>query len=139
MSFTNSDRNIRHKIGKMFPSITQLEEMRRIKFAEAVAYMLKLEFGNDRSMIKSIMACTDANERTVKNWLTAKNAPNAETLVALMSHSDIVLTSILYLSNREKLLNSKLRADVIEVSLQLLDLMKGMEEGQSETDVWHDT
>ena len=101
--------------------------MNSMTLAEAVAYMLDLEFRDNHSMAKSIMACTGANERTVKNWISAKNAPNAEALIALialMSGSEVVLMSVLHLAGREELMQAKVQSDILSVLMQLLKLMQ---------------
>ena len=46
---------------------------------------------------------TSSNERAVRNWFEAKNAPSAENLVILMRHSDLVLRTVLALADRQDL------------------------------------
>ena len=124
MSFSNSGRNIQAKIGRMFPTQQELKKMNSMALADAISYMLDLEFRDNHSMAKSIMACTGANERTVKNWIAGKNAPNAEALIALMGGSEVVLMSVLYLAGREGLMQAKVQSDILSVLMQLLKLMQ---------------
>jgi len=124
MSFSNSDRNIQAKIGRMFPTQQELDQMCSMSLAKAISYMLKLEFSDNQPMVKSIMACTRSNERTVKNWIAGYNAPNAEALISLMGGSDIVLMSVLHLAGRKNLMQTKVQSDILSVLVQLLRLLQ---------------
>lgn len=59
------------------------------EFAQAVAKALKKELAGGAS-VKTIMAWTDAGERTVKGWLTGANAPRGVHLDALFRSSEAV-------------------------------------------------
>ena len=76
MSFTGNDRKVRSKVGKSFR-----EEEPPQGFATLVALALHREFGVSPSAVKSVAKLASANERAVKNWFDAKNAPNGIYLV----------------------------------------------------------
>lgn len=50
---------------------------------------------------------TRANERAVRNWFEAKNAPSGENLVILMRLSDEVLETVLRLADRQDLVAAR--------------------------------
>jgi hypothetical protein len=56
--------------------------------------------------MKTISIMTGANERAVKNWYQARNAPSAYHLVALARHSDDILRLVLTMARREGVLIS---------------------------------
>lgn len=72
-------------------------------FAREIAFALKAEFGGTPSAIKTVAQLTASNERAVRNWFEAKNAPSAENLVILMRPSDLVLRTVLALADRQDL------------------------------------
>jgi len=76
-------------------------------FAMVIAGALRREFGMSPVAVKQVALLARANERAVKNWFDAKNAPNGELLVRLIEHSDDVLESILALAHRNDLLKTK--------------------------------
>jgi hypothetical protein len=76
-------------------------------FAMVIAGALRREFGTSAVAVKQVAFLARANERAVKNWFDAKNAPNGELLVRLIEHSDDVLESILVLAHRNELLRTK--------------------------------
>lgn len=69
-------------------------------FSSLVATALRNELDDTRRNIKTIMAWTDASERTVKNWLAATHGPSGDHLVRLARHSDEVFELIILLSER---------------------------------------
>ena len=80
----------------MFPSMSRAEHMRTVSIA------LKREFSDTHCAVKSIAQITGANERSAKNWWTAKNGPSGEHLVALIKNSEAVLGAILLLAGRQE-------------------------------------
>lgn len=69
-------------------------------FALSVAGALRSGFGGQGAAVKRVAALTDANQRAVKNWFEARNAPSGLHLVALARHSDEILRLILSLAGR---------------------------------------
>lgn len=72
-------------------------------FIDAIAAAMLVEWGQAPSALKEIGRITHTNERTVRNWVDGRNGPSGENLVALMRHSDEVLTTVLDLSGRHDL------------------------------------
>jgi hypothetical protein len=119
MSFTGKDRNVRSKSGKVLPGGGEPSQA----FATIVALALHREFGVSPAAVKSVANLANANERAVKNWFDAKNAPNGVYLVRLLEHSDEVLESVLKLAGRRDLLIAKkvrdARSELRELLLEL--------------------
>jgi hypothetical protein len=85
---------------------------------------LRAELGDTHQAIKIVARWTGANERTVKSWFAAKNAPGLEHLVALLRNSDNVLMAVLLLADRKALLGrtSLVAArEALQESLELID------------------
>ncbi|MCC6949139.1 MAG: hypothetical protein IT539_15355 [Bradyrhizobiaceae bacterium] len=78
--------------------------------------------------MKIVVRLTNANERAVKSWFLAKNAPRGPHLVALMRHSDEIPETILILAGRKELLIAKKLSDAHRLLENLLktisDLLK---------------
>jgi len=98
MSFSEKDRNLQSKTGKEFQIPGAAESI-----ATGIAAALKAEFGSTPAAFKTVARLTRANERAVRNWFEAKNAPSAENLVILMRHSDLILRTVLALADRPDL------------------------------------
>jgi hypothetical protein len=120
MSFTGKDRKIRSKSGKGFPGSGDPPQ----GFATIVALALHREYGDTPAAVKSVANLAMANERAVKNWFDAKNAPNGFYLVRLLEHSDEVLESVLKLSGRRELLVAK---KVHEARIELRELLSELD------------
>ncbi|MBT3766109.1 MAG: hypothetical protein HOF84_09650, partial [Rhodospirillales bacterium] len=73
---------------------------------------LRAAFGRNGAAVKSLMRITDTNERTVRNWLEGKNAPNGENLIELLRHSDEVLEAVLLMAERNEILVMKTLTDI---------------------------
>jgi hypothetical protein len=69
-------------------------------FPKLIAEALHYEWGASLSSRKIVSRITHANERAVKNWFEARNAPSGENLVELIRHSDAVLEAVLAASGR---------------------------------------
>ena len=111
MSPTNKGRNFRSLSGRGFPADPSWPPIDGIGFAAAIAAALKREFGGSHAAVKTIVSLTNANERAVKNWFSAKNAPSGHYLVNLMRASDEVLELLLTMAGRDEILRAKKVAD----------------------------
>ena|SRR5680860_313424 len=93
-------------------------------YASAIAAALQQELGATHRAVKTIMKWTGANERTVKNWLAAKNGPRGEHLIELIRYSDAVLHASLHMAGRtqpiasEKVLQIR---GVLSETVELID------------------
>lgn len=127
MSFSEKDRKIRSKAGKVFPP-DGLEDAGKAGFVASIATALKREFGGTNASIKKVVALTGANERAVKNWFGGKNGPSGEHLISLMQHSEMVLEVVLMMAGRQELAQAKkfvdARAKLTEM-LSILDEIQG--------------
>src|SRR5829696_6367094 len=94
MSSTRKGRKVRSEAGNSFPN----DRLGSVPFAQAVAAALREEFGILPAGIKTVARLAGANERAVKNWFQAKNAPSGELLVTLCRHSELVLETVLRLA-----------------------------------------
>lgn len=70
------------------------------EYAAGIARALHMELGETHQATKTLMRWTNANERTVKNWLAGSNGPSGEHLVALVKHSDLALAAFLGMAER---------------------------------------
>jgi hypothetical protein len=70
------------------------------QYAAEIARALHTELGETHQATKTLMRWTNANERTVKNWLAGSNGPRGEHLVALVKHSDLALAAFLGMAGR---------------------------------------
>ncbi|ABI77287.1 conserved hypothetical protein [Hyphomonas neptunium ATCC 15444] len=96
------------------------------RYAAEIAGALNRSLGANRARIKTAVAWTGANERTVKNWFSGKYGPSGEHLIGLMRHSDDVLEIVLELSGRSVLLHT-VRADRAEQLLRELMVVLRMD------------
>lgn len=70
------------------------------QYAAEIARALHLELGETHQATKTLMRWTNADERTVKNWMAGSNGPRGEHLVALVKHSDFALAAFLGMAER---------------------------------------
>lgn len=70
------------------------------QYAAEIANALHMELGETHQATKTLMRWTNANERTVKNWMSGSNGPRGEHLVALIKHSDFALAAFLGMAER---------------------------------------
>lgn len=122
MSSTQNDRSFRTENGKTFPteSAPSIEE----RFADAIAEALRREYGQAPGAVKRVVLLTGANERAVRNWFEARNAPSGENLVTLLANSDEVLETVLRLSGRNELIKARKLTNAraqLEKMLAILD------------------
>jgi hypothetical protein len=114
MSLTKNDRINRSISGTTFPSG---------RFADAIAAALHREYGETHAAVKTVVALTGANERAVKNWFDAKNAPSGEFVVTLCRHSDQVLETLLLRAGREEQVKAKKIVDATNKLREVLVLL----------------
>ena len=119
MSLTKKDRIIRSVSGITIP---------QGGFAYAIAAALRSEYGSTHAAVKTVVALTGANERAVKNWFAAKNAPSGEFLVALCRHSDEVLEAVLLMAGREKQVKAKKIVDAMNRLREVLVLLDELQD-----------
>ncbi len=101
------------KKGKFFPGTGV--------YREAIATALRAEFGGSHHTVKTVMQWTGANERTVKNWLSAKGGPRGEHLICLLRYSEKVLEVVMQLSKREQIVAGKA---ILDARNMLADVVK---------------
>lgn len=87
------------KKGNLFPNGSN-GNADELTYATAIGQALQAELGGSHRAVKTIMAWTSANERTVKNWMAGTSGPRGDHLVGLIRHSDAVLTAVLRLAGR---------------------------------------
>ena len=118
MSLTKKDRRVRSISGITFPSG---------RFADLIAGALRRQYGATHAAVKTVVALTGANERAVKNWFEAKNAPSGEFVVTLCRHSDEVLETFLLMAGRENHLKAKRIVDATTRLRELLALLDDLQ------------
>jgi hypothetical protein len=119
MSLPKKDRKDRSISGKVFP---------QKRFVDAIAVALRREYGGTHAAIKTVVALTGSNERSVKNWFDAKNGPSGESLIALCSHSDEVLETFLLMSGRREHVKAK---KIVEATAKLREILVMLDTLQS--------
>ncbi|MBP7340268.1 hypothetical protein [Niveispirillum sp.] len=92
-------------------------------FGPMIAAALKAELGLTHQAIKTVMRWTGASERTAKHWFAGTHHPSAEHLVTLMRHSDMVLTAVLVMANREGMLANMKILILRERMLELIEMI----------------
>lgn len=70
------------------------------QYAEDLAKALRFELGTTHQAAKTLMRWTNANERTVKNWMAGSSGPRGEHLIALIKNSDVALAAIMAMADR---------------------------------------
>jgi len=70
------------------------------QYADCIAKALHMELGGTHQAAKTLMRWTNANERTVKNWMAGSSGPSGKHLVALVRHSDLALAAFLGMAGR---------------------------------------
>lgn len=114
MSLTKDDRTNQSISGTSFPSP---------RLADAIAKALHREYGETHAAVKTVAGLTGANERAVKNWFDAKNAPSGVFVVALCRHSDQVFEAFLVMAGRDKQVRAKRIVDAVKRLRELLVLL----------------
>lgn len=88
--------------------------------AAMMADALTDELGQTHQAVKIAMRWTGASERSVKHWLAGTHAPRGMHLLALMRHSDTVLTRLLIASGRHEFM---IAMETAKLRLKLKDLL----------------
>ncbi|HBI19110.1 MULTISPECIES: hypothetical protein [unclassified Brevundimonas] len=125
MSSTQNDRKLRSESGRSFLQSGTSGGVDR--FAEAIAGALRREFGTVPGAVKQVVRITGANERAVRNWFEARNAPNGENLVILMGRSDEVLEIVLQLAGRQELVTARRLSGARDKLREMLALMDDLQ------------
>lgn len=125
MSSTQNDRKLRSNNGRSFLPTPASGHVDR--FAEAVAGALRREYGAVPGAVKQVVRITGANERAVRNWFEARNAPSGENLVILMGRSDEVLETLLQLAGRQELVTARRLSGARDKLREMLELMDDLQ------------
>ncbi|QTC89183.1 MULTISPECIES: hypothetical protein [Brevundimonas] len=125
MSSTQNDRKLRSNNGRSILPPPASDHVDR--FAEAVAGALRREFGAVPGSVKQVVRITGANERAVRNWFEARNAPSGENLVILMGRSDEVLETILQLAGRQELVTARRLSGARDKLHEMLKLIEDLQ------------
>lgn len=108
MSFRKKGRNFRPVSGKTFPEFSgKILITEDDTFKSVITKTLHDVFGGSGDAVKSLMRITGVGERTARNWLEGKNAPNGENLIELAHHSDEVLEAFLLMTGHHEILTIK--------------------------------
>ncbi|OEJ65493.1 hypothetical protein [Magnetovibrio blakemorei] len=108
MSFRKKGRNFRPISGKTFPEFSgKILITEDDTFKSVISKTLRDVFGGNGEAVKSLMRITGVGERTARNWLEGKNAPNGENLIELAHHSDEVLEAFLLMTGHHEILTIK--------------------------------
>lgn len=76
------------------------------QYAVGIAMALHTELGGTHQATKTLMRWTNANEKTVKNWMAGSSGPSGKHLVALVKHSDLALAAFLGMAGRPQALTA---------------------------------
>lgn len=125
MSSTQNVRKLRSNHGRTLLPDTSATSPDR--FPEAVAGALRREFGAVPGAVKQVVRITGANERAVRNWFEARNAPSGENLVALMRQSEEVLETVLQLAGRQELVTARRLSGARDKLREMLALMDDLQ------------
>jgi hypothetical protein len=124
MSFRKKVRNFRTKTGKTFPEYSgKIVIAKDDTFKSVISKTLRDAYGGNGDAVKSLMRITDAGERTVKNWLEGKNAPNGENLIELACHSDEVLEAFLLMTDHREILTMKKLINARDTLVEIINLV----------------
>lgn len=124
MSFRKKVRKFRSETGKTFPKFSgKIEITEDDTFTSVIAKTLRDAFGGNRGAVKSLMRITGVGERTVKNWLEGKNAPNGENLIELVYHSDEVLEAFLLMAGHHEIMAMRKLINARDTLVQMIKLI----------------
>jgi hypothetical protein len=104
------------------------------EFERAVASALKSELGSSHRAVKTVMAWTDASERTAKHWLAGTHGPSGRHLIALARHSNAVMTYFVTATGRHPLLVGMQLAELRSKLLNTIELIDASSASDSQTD-----
>lgn len=94
------------------------------KYATEISRALQMELGETHQATKTLMRWTNADERTVKNWMAGSNGPRGEHLVALVKHSDFALAAFLGMAERPHALTA---SELPQLKQRLLSAIDGID------------
>lgn len=121
------------KKGKFFPKESSHDggndEHSGVAFGIAIATALRGSLGETRAGVKTVVAWTGANEKTVKNWFSGKYGPSGVHLVALARHSDEVLGVMLTMAGRKEFIVAAKLAAAEQAIYDLLVAVRGLRGG----------
>lgn len=127
MSSTQNVRKLRSNHGRtLLPDNSATSSDR---FPEAIAGALRREFGAVPGAVKQVVRITGANERAVRNWFEARNAPSGENLVTLMGRSDEVLETVLHLAGRQDLIATRRLSGARDKLREMLAMIDDIQTG----------
>lgn len=93
-------------------------------YASAITAALHRSLGLTRVSVKTAVAWTGANEKTVKNWFAGRYGPSGAHLVSLARHSDDVLETLLIMAGREYLLVGAKVIAAEQAVIEILDAIR---------------
>lgn len=124
MSFRKKGRNFRPVSGKTFPKfLGKISISEDDTFKSVMTKTLRNVFGGNNDAVKSLMRITGVGERTARNWLEGKNAPNGENLIELAHHSDEVLEAFLLMTGHHEILTFKKLINARDKLVEMIDLI----------------
>lgn len=109
----------------MFPKKGKKLHREVHQFEHKIAAALKVELGSTSRATKTVMRWTGASERTVKHWFAGTHGPSGKNLIALVRHSDAVLTYCLSAADRRSIL---IGVHLVGVRAKLVDLVEILSE-----------
>ncbi len=90
-----------HSKGNKLP-FSVVEAQPPIGYARAIGEALRSDTAAGNVSAKVIMRWTGASERSVKGWISGRQGPSGEHLMALMQRSDAVWLAVLRLAGRDQ-------------------------------------
>ena len=98
--------NLLHSKGNKLP-FSDIEAQAPIGYAREISKALRSNAGTGSVSAKAIMRWTGASERSVKGWISGRQGPSGEHLLALMQRSDAVWEAVQRLAGRRQTLSSQ--------------------------------
>ena len=102
------------------------------QYAAEIARALHMELGETHQATKTLMRWTNADERTVKNWMAGSNGPRGEHLITLVKHSDFALTAFLAMAERPHALTA---SELPQLKQRLQSAINGIDTCMSRTQI----
>lgn len=93
--------NLLHSKGNKLP-FSDVEAQAPIGYARAIGEALRGDAAAGNVSAKVIMRWTGASERSVKGWISGRQGPSGEHLIALMQQSDAVWLAVVRLAGRHQ-------------------------------------
>ncbi len=93
--------NLLHSKGKKLP-FSDVEAQAPVGYARAIGEALRGNASAGGALAKVIMRWTGASERSVKGWISGRQGPSGEHLIALMQQSDAVWLAVVRLAARHR-------------------------------------